>query len=220
MSVAQRTVAYVHPRLPSSFDRQLARILEHATTIFCDKGYASASMRDLSRSCGLSLAGLYHYFDSKERLLYLIEKELFEQVMDLLHQKLNGISDPEERVRVFIDNHVVFFLSRQGAMKVLAREDDALSGPMASEIKTIKGGYYHNCLDLLEDLKRSKKLLFKSRSAAMSLFGIMNWLHTWYNPDLDGSPAALAKEISEIFLRGMYAKNRAGRRKRVRPAHF
>ena len=211
MSVAQRTVAYAHPRLPSSFDRQLARILEHATTIFCEKGYERASMRDLSRSCGLSLSGLYHYFDSKERLLYLIEKELFEQVVDLLHQKLNGIRDPEERVRVFIDNHVVFFLSRQKAMKVLAREDDALSGPMASEIKAIKAGYYHNCLDLLEDLKRGKKLLFKSRSAAMSLFGIMNWLHTWYNPNLDGAPAVLAKEIGEIFLRGMYARNGARR---------
>lgn len=207
MSVAPRTVAYAHPRLPSSFDRQLARILEHATTIFCEKGYERASMRDLSRSCGLSLAGLYHYFDSKERLLYLIEKGLFEQVLESLHQRLNGIRDPEERVRVFIDNHVVFFLSRQKAMKVLAREDDALSGPMASEIKAIKAGYYHSCLDLLEDLKRGKKLLFKSRSAAMSLFGIMNWLHTWYNPHLDGAPAVLAKEISEIFLRGMYATN-------------
>jgi len=207
MSVAQRSGALVETRLPSRFDRRLARILDHATKIFCEKGYERASMRDLARACGMSLAGLYYYFDSKERLLYLIEKELFEQVMELLERRLDGTSDPEDRVRVFIDNHVVFFLSRQRAMKVLAHEDDALSGEMGSEIRTIKREYYHHCLDLLEELKRGKKLQFKLRSAAMSLFGMMNWLHTWYNPGADGPPATLAKEISEIFLRGVCARS-------------
>ena len=42
----------------SRFDRQLAKVLEHAAHIFCDKGYEGASMRDLSRATGLSLAGL------------------------------------------------------------------------------------------------------------------------------------------------------------------
>jgi len=36
---------------------------------FGRKGYEGASMRDLSRATGMSLAGLYHYFESKERLL-------------------------------------------------------------------------------------------------------------------------------------------------------
>ena len=193
--------------LPSSFDQRLARILDHATRIFCEKGYERASMRDLSRACGISLAGLYYYFDSKETMLYLIEKELFEQVMGLLDEKLKNTSDPEQRVRVFIDNHIVFFLSRQDAMKVLAHEDDALSGTMRSEIQAIKREYYLGCLTLLEQLKLRKKLRFRSRSAAMSLFGMMNWLHTWYNPQIDGTPALLAKEVTEIFLRGVYADN-------------
>ena len=54
------------------FDRRLAEILGHATEVFCDKGYEGASMRDLSRATGMSLAGLYYYFESKERLLYMI----------------------------------------------------------------------------------------------------------------------------------------------------
>ena len=41
----------------SRFDRQLARVLEHAARIFCEKGYEGASMRDLSRAAGMSLAG-------------------------------------------------------------------------------------------------------------------------------------------------------------------
>ena len=201
------TTAVLQPRHRSRFDRRLARILDHATNIFCDKGYERASMRDLSRACAMSLAGLYYYFDSKERLLYLIEKELFERVTELLVRKLQGTIDPEQRVRVFIENHIVFFLSKQKAMKVLAHEDDVLTGKMGSEIAAIKRAYYHRCTELLEELRRAEELQFKPRSTAMALFGMMNWLHTWYNPKVDSPPPLLAKEISDIFLCGVYARN-------------
>ncbi|HEY2114028.1 MAG TPA: helix-turn-helix domain-containing protein, partial [Candidatus Angelobacter sp.] len=48
----------------SRFDRRLSKLLHHAAHIFCEKGYEGASMRDLSRAAGMSLAGLYHYFES------------------------------------------------------------------------------------------------------------------------------------------------------------
>lgn len=195
------------PHTLSRFDRRLARILDHATAIFCEKGYEGASMRDLSRSCGMSLAGLYYYFESKEKLLYLIEKELFERVMELLNEKLTGVTDAEDRIRVFIENHVGFFLAKPKAMKVLSHEDDVLSGELGVEIAAIKRRYYRCCADLVEQLKRAKNLQFNSRSAVMGLFGMINWLHTWYNPRVDGSSAVLAKEISDIFLRGVYAQN-------------
>ena len=208
MSVVPRSGTIAQQGLTSRFDQRLARILDHATRIFCEKGYERASMRDLSRACGISLAGLYYYFDSKERMLYLIEKELFEQVMESLDQKLHNTTDPEQRVRVFIDNHIVFFLSHQDAMKLLAHEDDALTGEMRAEIEAIKREYYRGCLTLLEHLKLRKNLQFQSRIAAMSLFGMMNWLHTWYNPNVDGTPTTLAKEVTEIFLRGVYTNSK------------
>src|SRR5437588_2079723 len=64
------------------FDRRLAKILTHATNVFYEKGYAGASMRDLSRSSGKSLAGLYYYFESKEKLLYLIQKDTFTTIVE------------------------------------------------------------------------------------------------------------------------------------------
>lgn len=207
MGVAATTAVLGQTRRRSRFDRRLARILEHATNIFCDKGYERASMRDLSRACAMSLAGLYYYFDSKERLLYLIEKELFERVTELLDQKLPAAIDPEQRVRLFIENHITFFLAKQKAMKVLAQEDDVLTGNMGSEIAAIKRDYYRRCTELLEELRCAKGLHFKSRSIAMALFGAMNCLHTWYNPKVDSPPRLLAKEISDIFLCGVYAKN-------------
>jgi TetR/AcrR family transcriptional regulator, cholesterol catabolism regulator len=195
----------VAPSRPATrFDRRLAKILEHATAIFCEKGYEGASMRDLSRASGMSLAGLYYYFESKEKLLYLIQKDLFATVMELLRERLKEVPDAEGRVRMFITNHVEFFLSKPKAMKVLSHEDDVLQGELGTELATLKRQYYHSCADLIEALKREKHLGFNSRAVTMSLFGMINWLHTWYNPKIDGSPEVLAGEIGDIFLRGIY----------------
>src|SRR4051812_44400303 len=86
------------------FDRQLGRILKHATEVFCEKGYAGASMRDLSRATGMSLAGMYHYFGSKERLLYLIQKHTFSTILSSLRDRPLPSRDPEQGIRVFIAN--------------------------------------------------------------------------------------------------------------------
>ena len=95
----------------SRFDRRLAKLLDHAAHIFCEKGYAGASMRDLSRAAGMSLAGLYHYFESKEDLLYLIQKHTFRTIIDQLKERLKESKDAEERVRIFIENHLEYFLA-------------------------------------------------------------------------------------------------------------
>ena len=199
----------IHETLPARpitrFDRRLAKILDHATTIFCEKGYEGASMRDLSRASRMSLAGLYYYFESKEKLLYLIQKDLFTTVMELLREHLREVSDPEARLRTFIQNHVEYFLGKPGAMKVLSHEDDVLRDELGVEITALKRQYYHSCAGLVEALKLAKKLDFNCRAAVMSLFGSINWLHTWYNPRVDGTPRALASEISDIFLRGIYS---------------
>ena len=47
-------------------------------------------MRDLSRAAGMSLAGLYHYFESKEDLLYLIQKHTFRTIIERLQERLKN----------------------------------------------------------------------------------------------------------------------------------
>jgi AcrR family transcriptional regulator len=187
------------------FDRQLAKILDHATAVFCEKGYENATMRDLSRASGLSLAGLYYYFESKEKLLYLIQKHYFTTVMELLHERLKEVSDPEERVRTFIQNHLEYFVANFKAYKVLSHEDDVLQAELGNEITALKREYYRRCAGLVEAVKRQKGLKFNSRIAIMGLFGSINWLHTWYNPRVDGDAVGLARQIGDVFLRGIYA---------------
>ena len=195
-----------HRRAPTSvtrYDRRMAEILAHATDVFCKKGYEGASMRDLSRATGMSLAGLYYYFESKERLLFLIQKHTFSTIVQLLKKRIEGVTDPEERIRIFILNHLEYFLANQAAMKVLSHEDDALKNGFGSEVAAIKREYYRICVGLLDDLKRDRGLQFSTRIAVMSLFGMMNWIYTWHNPRVDADAAAMAREMSDIFLRGV-----------------
>jgi len=191
------------PASDARFHRRLGEVLDHATEVFCEKGYEGASMRDLSRASGMSLAGLYHYFGSKERLLYLIQKHTFTTILEKLKTRLDESNEPEQRIRIFILNHLEYFLVNQQGMKVLSHEDEALKNGLGSEIAAIKREYYRICLGLMDDLKRERGLDFDARTAVMSLFGMMNWIYTWYNPRVDGGAEGLARRMGDIFLRGV-----------------
>src|ERR1700734_3018849 len=136
-STATRVSARRHRAAPvpvTRYDKRLAEILDHATEVFCRKGYEGASMRDLSRATGMSLAGLYYYFESKERLLFLIQKHTFTTILEKLKARLEGVTDPEDRIRIFILNHLEYFLANQAAMKVLSHEAEVLKSGFASEL--------------------------------------------------------------------------------------
>ena len=204
MSASSTTRALERPSLNDTrFDRRLAEILDYATEVFAEKGYDGASMRDLSRLSGISLAGLYYYFESKEKLLYLIQRHTFTTILDRLKSRLDGVADPEQRIRVFISNHLEYFLANQKAMKVLSHEDEVLKNGFGAEIAGIKREYVRICVGLIEDFEHARGLDFSSRTAALSLFGMMNWIYTWYKPRVDADAGELAREMGDIFLHGL-----------------
>lgn len=202
-------------RTQQRFERRLGKILIHATEVFDEKGYEGASMRDLSRASGMSLSGLYHYFESKEKLLYLIQKHTFSTIVERLRQHLDPIADPEQRIRIFILNHLEYFLANRKAMKVLSHEDDVLKNGYGSEIAAIKREYYRICVGLLDDFKRERKLEFSSRLAVLSMFGMMNWIYTWYKPRIDTGAQEIAREMGDIFLRGIATPRTAPRKRKT-----
>jgi TetR/AcrR family transcriptional regulator, cholesterol catabolism regulator len=206
-STASRLPARRHraPLPVARFDQRLAIILTHATEIFCKKGYEGASMRDLSRASGMSLAGLYYYFESKERLLFLIQKHTFTTIVQNLKSRLEGVVDAEQKVRIFIQNHLEYFLANQAAMKVLSHESESLKNGFASELAAIKREYYRICVRLMEELNRECELQVSTRIAVLSLFGMMNWIYTWHNPRVDADAKQLAQEMGNIFLSGVLA---------------
>ena len=187
--------------------QKLEHILACATRVFYDKGYEGASIRDIAQRSRVSLAGLYYYVQSKEEMLYLIQKHSFTTLMARLDEQLDAAgSDPEARLRLFIRNHLHYFLENREAMKVLSHEAESLKPPFAAEVADLKRAYYRRARTLVEDLKRARRLArLNTRVAVLSLFGMMNWIYTWHNPRLDPDAARLADHIAGLFLEGVGA---------------
>jgi AcrR family transcriptional regulator len=187
-------------------DRKLQLILERAAQVFARKGFEGASMRDLSRSTGISLAGLYHYVPSKQQLLHRIQMEAFSRILERLEERLAGIEDPEERVRVLIRNHLEYFLAHPVEMKVFTHEAEALEGSYRSEVGAIKRRYYELAMELFRNLQQEGRAReVNARAAVLALFGMMNWIYTWHRPETDPGARELADTFADIFLHGALA---------------
>lgn len=184
--------------------RKLEMILRHAAQEFASKGYEGASIRDISRSSGVSLSGLYYYIESKQKLLYLIQIHAFRRILERLQAGLHGVADPSTRLSILVHNHLEYFLRHPMEMKVLAHEDDALEGEYRKEVADIKRRYYGVALEIFEDMRKTGQARRLSpRVAVLSLFGMMNWIHTWHRPQVDPQAEALSEAMAEMFLHGV-----------------
>src|SRR5205807_9143709 len=161
-------------------EAKLQLILRHAARVFAQDSFQGASIRDISRATGVSLSGLYYYFESKQKLLFLIQREVFASVLRRLQERLAGVAGPEERLRVFIQNHMEYFLTHPAEMKVLAHEEDALEEPYRKEVAAIRRRYYNLAREIFDALPlREAVPAINPRVAVLSLYGMMNWVYKW-----------------------------------------
>ena len=184
-------------------DQKLDALLSAAAKVFAERGYHQTSMRDLARASGVSLAGLYYYVESKEELLYLIQRRNFERVIADSKERLAGATDPVDRLMRFIDNHLDYFATHMAEMKVLSHEAGALTGEPLLVVEEMKRAYTRSLMDILAAIEEKHGPAHANRRvAAYALFGMMNWIYNWYDPLGDLGVELLAQNIGRIFLGG------------------
>jgi AcrR family transcriptional regulator len=188
----------------SRYDQKLEHILRTSARIFAEKSYHSTSMRDISRATGVSLAGLYHYCKSKEELLFLIQDHCFGRVVDRVEERIKGVSDPLEKLRILIDNHLCFFAANMAEMKVLSHEAESLAGDLHSHVATKKEKYAKLARRILREIQDSepRKPRVDLTVATYALFGMMNWIYNWYDSSGKLSVNQLVDNITQLFLNG------------------
>ena len=188
----------------SKYDQKLEFILRTAARIFAEKSYHSTSMRDISRETNVSLAGLYHYCKSKEELLFLIQDNCFGRVLERLEQRLEGVEDPITKLGIFIENHLSFFAANMSEMKVLSHEAESLRGDLYTHVSTRKDKYTKLARQILrevQDTQQSKDRIDLT-VATYALFGMMNWIYNWYDPQGKLNVSDLAGNVMKLFLNG------------------
>lgn len=188
------------PPRPSASVDQIRAV---AIDLFAQKGFAATSMRDIAETAGLSVAGVYHHFHGKDELLFRIQEDAYERLIAPV-RALPFDMPHAQKIERIIHNHVVFFADQITEMKVLSHELTALEGDRGRRIRTMQREYFTLCLKAVTGLLRASGQGVRSaRAATMCLFGMINWIYTWYRPDRDGDPRHLAKLMTRIFMCGL-----------------
>lgn len=185
----------------AQYDQKLLQILDSACSVFAEKGFHNTSVRDVASATGVSPAGLYYYFKSKEELLHLVLETCLGTLVARIRRNVASIEDPAARLRAIIETHLRHFHENRSEMRVLVREWDTLSGAFGAEIRGLMREYAKMVIRTFRDLspeRPSKEL----RAAAFGLFGMLTWVDQWYQPERDLPLDLLAEQFSSIFLRG------------------
>lgn len=189
-----------------TFDGRWLQLLDAAAALFAAEGYEGASMRRLASEAKLSLSGVYHYVAGKEELLYWIQRDTFDSLLQGLESILEGIVDSRERLRMAVRNHVRHFGENMNALKVCARQLDTLEGEAHDEVQARRRAYFEAVHALVKALPTRPAASLDSWLATANLFGTLNWFYQWYDPvhsrvSLD----ELAAQQTALFLGGYAA---------------
>jgi TetR/AcrR family transcriptional regulator, cholesterol catabolism regulator len=186
------------------YDEKLQQILKTSAKIFAEKGFHRTSVRDIARATRMSLAGLYYYFSTKEELLYLIQERCFVTLLQRWERAATPQMDVRTRIRIFAENHLSFFWHNMHEMKVMAHEDESLTGDFQDKILVIKRRYVKVLMDLLGELQGQENGKGTDlRVATFSLFGMMNWIYTWYHPKRDLPFPQLIDQMLRVYFFGV-----------------
>jgi AcrR family transcriptional regulator len=178
-------------------------ILEKAAALIARKGFDVATMMDVAKACGTSKSHLYHYFPSKEDLLYAIVLEHITQQATELKQIVVRPLPAQERFALFVDSFV------QGAAR--SRHEHLM---LMNDLKFLPKAQHDHIHDLevemtalLENLLREiNPEVMRNQSVgrpySLLLFGMMIWTFSWYRKSGPIAPKELAARITALFTSG------------------
>ncbi len=192
-------------------------LLRRAAQLMADKGYHDMSMRDLARAAKCSLAVLYHYFESKEDLLYQIQWGIFSTLLEEQERAASRPLPLEEKLALLVHNHLEYFIRNEAELKVCTFELSSLSGDKYRRIAELRRRYYQLLLKVVQGLLGEGVAASEVRHHTMFLFGALNWVFMWFEAEHDEPVDRLGDELVELVLHGLLhrpakAKRAAGRR--------
>jgi len=195
-----------------------AEICRTAAQIFRDRGYDATSVSDIARALGITKAGLYHYFESKEALLFEITAYGLDRVREDVILPARAVRDPEARLRQLVIRHARIATQGRGAIAQLVDEVRALPPPARKRVEERMRGYVDLIRGTLLELRSAGRLRdIDPTVATFSLIGAILWLPRWFRQNGRLSQEQVANEIANIALGGLLrSRKRALRPRRLK----
>ena len=193
-----RTIAKDH-------DQKRAQILKSAARVFADEGFDRASMAQLARECGISKANIYHYYNSKDAILYDILETYLRELRDTVCGLDLTNRTPAERLQCVVREILFAYQGVDDEHRVQTSGMSALPEDLQKPLR----GYQRDMVMFLNTIiQEAAPDVFdddpvKLRSATMSVFGMLNWYYMWNTGAGSKAREDYAKVVSDLTLGGL-----------------
>jgi AcrR family transcriptional regulator len=189
----------------SDFDAKRQAILRHAAEVFAELGMDKASMAQIAERSNVSKALLYHYYASKDELVFGIIHAHLTDLDAAIEAADDGTADAPSRLRTLVATVLNAYRDADAQHKVQLNGVGALTTSQQQEIRTLERKIVDRFAAVLEEINPdlsngSRKLL---KPMTMSLFGMLNWVYLWFREDGPVSRQDYADAATTLFLQGL-----------------
>ena len=184
-------------------------ILREAGRLLAEKGYQGFTVEDLADRVEMSKGNLYHYFPSKEMLLYACEKAATELVFDCVSTEVERCADADAvaRMRVWVLAHLRFLIEEFPLAWFFLQEDRRLAGQHRREIVALRHRYEHFVDALLRDgVDQGRFTPCDIETTRNLILGGLNWTATWYVSGRSPTIAQLAEQYGRQIISMLTAR--------------
>ena len=186
------------------YDQRRAAIVETAAGIYASKGFAAASVADLAAALGASKSLIYHYYPSKEDILFEVMDSHLRSLAEALDAVIAMHGAPAEKLREIARAFMRLYVGAAARHKVLLNELGALPPARRAEIVRRQRRFIAAVQDLMVEIQpklRTHRRL--QRPATMLFFGMINWTHTWFHEGGPAAPDEVADLAADLALKGL-----------------
>jgi AcrR family transcriptional regulator len=188
-------------------------IVAAAAKVFRTKGYHAATVRDIADEVGILKGSLYHHFESKEALLYLVVKEPIAEMFRTMAEITAADLSATEKLRRAILAHLEAFDRHYPHLFVYLRERESVKRRFRELIgyspKEYEQCWQHILKQGIEDGEFRADL--DIQVTAYGLLGMLNWLYKWYDPHGRLGVQDVAAQFIALALSGIGAADPATR---------
>lgn len=186
------------------YDDKRDAILHRAAIAFARDGYDRASMAGLAAECGVSKALLYHYYASKEALLFGVLSNHLEALVEVVESADRPDLTPDERLGRLVAALLGAYRDADAEHKV---QINALALLPQAEQRELKALERRLVAIFAEAIRTVEPEVFENgrllKPVTMSLFGMLNWFYMWFRDDGAISRAEYADLATKMLVSGV-----------------
>ena len=168
----------------ATYAAQQDTILQHAAQLFADRGFQGTSMLELASAAGVSKALLYHYYEDKYQLLVAIAESHIDRLVAVVTDVTrHGPGSATERLQALVRRFVAEYASAQAHHQVLVQDIKYLDGEDQARIRGKERAVVQAFAEAIAAAHPALERQALGKPLAMLLFGMINWLFTWFRED-------------------------------------